>query len=96
MLLAYRAADANDDAQFAELKTQGELTRRAWERNVQVRGREALERAGRSNEGTAGGEGEEGLHSCCSLLLASPAHHCLGHVFWTRVSKHLNLVMLIR
>ncbi len=30
------AADANDAAQFAELKTQGELTRRAWERDVQV------------------------------------------------------------
>ncbi len=29
-------ADANDDAQFGELKTQGELTRRAWERGVQV------------------------------------------------------------
>ena len=29
-------ADANDDAQFAELKTQGELTERAWERHVQV------------------------------------------------------------
>lgn len=29
-------ADANDAAQFAELKTQGELTRRAWARNVQV------------------------------------------------------------
>ncbi|GLC40054.1 hypothetical protein PLESTF_000932100 [Pleodorina starrii] len=29
-------ADANDAAQFAELKTQGELTRRAWEKNVQV------------------------------------------------------------
>jgi phosphomethylpyrimidine synthase len=29
-------ADANDAAQFAELKTQGELTKRAWERNVQV------------------------------------------------------------
>ena len=29
-------ADANDDAQFAELKTQGELTTRAWERGVQV------------------------------------------------------------
>lgn len=29
-------ADANDAAQFAELKTQGDLTRRAWERNVQV------------------------------------------------------------
>jgi phosphomethylpyrimidine synthase len=29
-------ADANDDAQFAELKTQGELTRVAWEHNVQV------------------------------------------------------------
>jgi len=28
--------DANDAAQFAELKTQGELTRRAWERDVQV------------------------------------------------------------
>ncbi len=29
-------ADANDEAQFAELKTQGELTRRAWEFGVQV------------------------------------------------------------
>ncbi len=28
--------DANDEAQFAELKTQGELTRIAWERGVQV------------------------------------------------------------
>jgi phosphomethylpyrimidine synthase len=29
-------ADANDRAQFAELKTQGELTRRAWAHDVQV------------------------------------------------------------
>ena len=29
-------ADANDQAQFAELKTQGELTRIAWEHDVQV------------------------------------------------------------
>lgn len=29
-------ADANDEAQFAELKTQGDLTRRAWARGVQV------------------------------------------------------------
>ncbi|HKQ37626.1 MAG TPA: phosphomethylpyrimidine synthase ThiC [Verrucomicrobiae bacterium] len=29
-------ADANDEAQFAELQTQGDLTRRAWERGVQV------------------------------------------------------------
>lgn len=29
-------ADANDEAQFAELKVQGELTRRAWEHDVQV------------------------------------------------------------
>lgn len=29
-------ADANDAAQFAELKTQGELTKRAWAKNVQV------------------------------------------------------------
>lgn len=28
--------DANDQAQFAELATQGELTRRAWEKDVQV------------------------------------------------------------
>ena len=28
--------DANDEAQFAELKTQGELTRRAWKFDVQV------------------------------------------------------------
>lgn len=29
-------ADANDEAQFAELKTQGDLTKRAWEKGVQV------------------------------------------------------------
>ena len=29
-------ADANDAAQFAELETLGELTKRAWERDVQV------------------------------------------------------------
>jgi len=29
-------ADANDEAQFAELKVQGELTQRAWDRGVQV------------------------------------------------------------
>ena len=29
-------ADANDEAQFGELRTQGELTLRAWERGVQV------------------------------------------------------------
>jgi phosphomethylpyrimidine synthase len=29
-------ADANDEAQFAELETLGELTRRAWEHDVQV------------------------------------------------------------
>ena len=29
-------ADANDEAQFAELYTQGELTKRAWSHNVQV------------------------------------------------------------
>src|SRR5437899_1346140 len=29
-------ADANDDAQFAELKTLGELTRKAWQHNCQV------------------------------------------------------------
>jgi phosphomethylpyrimidine synthase len=29
-------ADANDEAQFAELKTQGELTERAWAKGVQV------------------------------------------------------------
>lgn len=28
--------DANDESQFAELRTQGELTRRAWEYDVQV------------------------------------------------------------
>ncbi|MBX9743154.1 MAG: phosphomethylpyrimidine synthase ThiC [Chthoniobacterales bacterium] len=29
-------ADANDEAQFAELQTQGELTKRAWAKGVQV------------------------------------------------------------
>jgi phosphomethylpyrimidine synthase len=29
-------ADANDEAQFAELKTQGDLTQRAWKHGVQV------------------------------------------------------------
>src|SRR5438270_7128357 len=31
-----RLADANDEAQFAELKTLGELTRKAWKHNVQT------------------------------------------------------------
>ena len=35
-LRAGSIADANDEAQFAELKVQGELTRRAWEFDVQV------------------------------------------------------------
>jgi phosphomethylpyrimidine synthase len=35
-------ADANDEAQFAELMTQGELTKRAWERHVQVQCRVQL------------------------------------------------------
>ena len=29
-------ADASDEAQFAELKTLGELTKKAWEYDVQV------------------------------------------------------------
>ena len=29
-------ADANDEAQFAELKTLGELTKKSWDKNVQV------------------------------------------------------------
>jgi phosphomethylpyrimidine synthase len=35
-LRAGSLADANDEAQFAELKVQGDLTRRAWEFDVQV------------------------------------------------------------
>ena len=35
-LRAGSIADANDEAQFAELRVQGELTRRAWEYDVQV------------------------------------------------------------
>jgi phosphomethylpyrimidine synthase len=35
-LRAGSLADANDEAQFAELKTQGQLTHRAWEHDVQV------------------------------------------------------------
>ena len=35
-LRPWSIADANDEAQFAELKTQGELTERAWEYGVQV------------------------------------------------------------
>ena len=31
-----RVADASDEAQFAELKTLGELTRQAWKDDVQV------------------------------------------------------------
>jgi thiamine biosynthesis protein ThiC len=43
-------ADANDEAQFAELFTQGELTRRAWEKDVQV----GLHSGGRQHGGSAG------------------------------------------
>ena len=48
-------ADANDAAQFAELKTQGELTRRAWEKNVQVCARTCV----------VGGGGGVGCAFCC-------------------------------
>jgi phosphomethylpyrimidine synthase len=41
-------ADANDDAQFGELKTQGELPKRAWERGVQVMCEEAARVVSRS------------------------------------------------
>ena len=33
-------ADANDQAQFGELEVQGELTKRAWAKGVQVRNEE--------------------------------------------------------
>ncbi len=36
LLLVCVAADSNDAAQFAELRTQGELTKRAWAKGVQV------------------------------------------------------------
>jgi hypothetical protein len=44
-MLCGPGADANDAAQFAELKTQGELTRRAWEKDVQVMNEGPGERA---------------------------------------------------
>src|SRR5277367_2214157 len=34
--VSYSIADASDEAQFAELKTLGELTKKAWESDVQV------------------------------------------------------------
>ncbi len=49
-------ADASDDAQFAELKTLGELTKKAWEYDVQV----MIEGPGHIPHGPdpdAGGEG---------------------------------------
>ena len=67
--------DANDEAQFAELFTQGDLTRRAWEKDVQV-----------MNEGTKGTntrsfEGGLGCHlthhRCISQIDARFAHSCV-------------------
>ena len=47
-------ADANDEAQFAELKTQGELTRIAWEYDVQVMNEGARPRPHASHQGEHG------------------------------------------
>jgi phosphomethylpyrimidine synthase len=49
--------DANDEAQFAELLTQGELTTRAWAKDVQV-----------MNEGPGHGKLLNGMASCFSFV----------------------------
>ncbi len=60
-------ADANDPAQFAELETLGELTRRAWERDVQV----MIE-----------GPGHVPLHRIAENV-EREEHHCHGAPFYT-------------
>jgi phosphomethylpyrimidine synthase len=59
-------ADANDEAQFAELYTQGELTQRAWKQHVQV-----------MNEGPGHGEHGETARVVrrSAVLHPRPAHH---------------------
>jgi predicted small lipoprotein YifL len=65
-------ADANDEAQFAELKTQGELTRRAWEKGVQV-----------MNEGPGGWVSLSSARSNCG----AGQHHPRHLKNWARMSK---------
>ena len=66
-------ADANDEAQFAELKTQGELTRIAWEYDVQVMNEgpgHVPDAPDPREHGEAAGMVRRG-----AVLHARPAHH---------------------
>ncbi|PNH10141.1 Phosphomethylpyrimidine synthase, chloroplastic [Tetrabaena socialis] len=65
--------DANDAAQFAELKTQGDLTRRAWEKNVQTPRRAATTRSG-SGYGIRTAPGY-GLPGTALLCYVTPKEH---------------------
>ena len=69
-------ADASDEAQFAELKTLGELTKKAWEHDVQV----MIEGPGHVPHGQdqgAGGEGSRAVPRGAVLHARAAGHrHC--------------------
>ena len=66
-------ADANDEAQFAELKTQGELTKIAWEYDVQVMNEGPGPRAHAPDQGEHGEAARVVRRG--AVLHARPAHH---------------------
>ena len=66
-------ADANDEAQFAELEVQGELTRRAWEHGVPGHERRARPRADAPDRGEHAQAAR--VVSRGAVLHARPAHH---------------------
>lgn len=79
-------ADANDEAQFSELCVQGELTRRAWAKNVQARacrwGGRALIRAFRADICH--------LPLCRKVMCEGPGHVPL-HKIPENMAKQLDL-----
>ncbi len=66
-------ADASDEAQFAELKTLGELTKKAWQEDVQV----MIEGPGHVSDGQDQGAGRERKRTLLrgSVLYARPARY---------------------
>ena len=66
-------ADANDEAQFAELKTQGELTQIAWEYDVQVMNEGPGPRPDAPHPGEHGEAARVVQRG--AVLHARPAHH---------------------
>src|SRR6266446_5035331 len=64
-------ADASDEAQFAELKVLGELTKKAWEHDVQV----MIEGPGHDHITSAIGAAMIGWHGASMLCYVTPKEH---------------------